>query len=693
MSKRTSNVRKSNQAKNSYGPFTNRAAEQELIDYVNNQLLRCKEQIDGFEIPDFGSNLFYGDDLSCVFYNTSELVASTVADRFSNKFERPNRSNVDTLRANAISDWIDFEQSHLKKWDFRGNHGSRSIIYRSRELIKKWLLPTKRHQKSFWQYLEDAPIQFGPGESFNSTQGDVSQFSKLKNLDNWTVTVDAAPLAAWVIATNKGLRDLVTTYLVRKRIKEAKFKTRSRMAHHSVYSVKNCIGMHLSISRMTHIVLTEFLYEHPWEHPSSRVKMGARGTSVYKNSKKRRFINIECFLNIIIEMMIGYAFRMCLAHNAKNSLDDGQDRHRWLITQPNKTTLDESNASDSIHTKLTAAQLPTRIHTLVNTVRAPYILLNTPHTDKTGSFTKKEWHPVIKTSSMGNGYTFELLTLTLLSIVRLFDAEGSVYGDDIVCSDDSAKDIITGIRAAGFIVNEKKSFVAKPLKESCGRFFLENYGSITCYDIKWCHNINDVIQTANKLGRIVRFNKPFMLTSVLEATHTRILAKIPALLKGPIVSTSDHLPLWVEDSRYFRSHMSSKLANAKWKTYSKGGVCERLNQHWQLLPQNNSTLLGLGCHLTGTDLLNDLIDLQKEQPVKWVVCLLPEPTKKIRQRKIVDNVRSKALVWTYILGGMVTDQLFRVQTQELKWGYKPTLVSELGHGLRAATAREIACSE
>lgn len=651
------NLRKRSKRIKRYGPFTDPGACDSLISFVNGELLACKEQIDELEIPDFGSSLFDGDSVSCVFNHSDTIISSTVADRFSNKFERPNRKMGDALRASAISDWIKFERDHLSKWSGHKDHITRSTIYRSRELIRSWLLPKEAHKKSFWNYLEDAPINFGPGESFNPSQGDVSEFSKLRNLDNWTVTVDAAPAAAAVIATNKGLRVLVENYLYKKR----KFSSFSLMSSFSSVRPPMKPFRWLTPKTFAKIVLHKFLYERPPTHPDSRVKMGARGTSVYKNTKKRRFINIECFLNVILEMMIGFALRMCLKHNAKNCLDTGQDRHRSMLIQPRKTTLDESNASDSIHHKLTTMQLPQNICKLIDVTRAPFIQLHTPYVDTSGPFTKTEWHPVVKTSSMGNGYTFELLTLTLLSVVRLFDMDGSVYGDDIICSDNSAEDIKNSITAVGFIINEKKSFIAKPLRESCGAYYLENYGKITCYDIKWCSNINDVIQSCNKLGRIVRKNKAFLLTPLIEATHARILAKIPALLKGPIDTCVD-LPNWVEDARFTRSHMSSKLANQIWRTYSKGSD-EALNQHWQL---------------TSTTRPN------------WVVCLLPEPKKRVRQRKIVDDVRSPALIMTYIKSGMVTDQLYRVQKEDQEWTYKPVLVSTEGHAIRAATARRIA---
>lgn len=651
--------------------FTCEQMRAELLSQFNDELTASKERIHELKLCSFGSGLYAGDDNSCLFLKREEIVASTIADRFSGKFERPVRSTADALRAKAVDDWVSFESGHLKGWKFHSlGHRERGYIYRARDRIDLWLFPTDPNKNNFWHYVNNAldqPLNFGPGESFNARQGDVSFFSKLNNVKDWTVTVDAAPAAAKFIANCKAFRVVASKHLLKRGLRGCSFSritTGSSLRLSRDSRSSRLDG--LPPEEFSQIVLNRIFYEHDILDDRCLVKLGSRGTSVYKDTKKRRFINIECFLNVVMQMVFATGFRLCLKHNANNDLELGQDRHRQMIKDPTVSTVDESNASDSIHHTLTRLMLKNkRVFSTLNSLRSEFILLNEKVVTANARFSHvKNWHPVVKTSSMGNGFTFELLTLTLLALVREFDPQGSVYGDDIICKSNNANDVVHSITAAGFIVNEKKSFLGKPLRESCGRFFLDGYGDITCYDIKWCHNINDVILSVNKLGRIVRQNNiSHPIIDILRASHARLLALIPAPLRGPITD-GDQLPTWVEDRNYIRCHMTSKTSQRYWKKYSK--PCDGLTTIWQL-------------------------DHPDQEKVRWVVCMLPSPLLTIKIRKKYDNVRNMALAYTYINQRTVTDQIVRVPREELSWGFKPTLISSQGHQLRAATALGITC--
>jgi hypothetical protein len=90
-------------------------------------------------------------------------------------------------------------------------------------------------------------------------------------------------------------------------------------------------------------------------------------------------------------------------------------------------------------------------------------------------------------STMGNGFTFPLQTIIFACVVEACYAfrglkfprctgtcdEWGVFGDDIVCPSLVARDVITLLGFLGFTVNNDKTFVEGPFRESCGAdFFL-----------------------------------------------------------------------------------------------------------------------------------------------------------------------------------------------------------------------------
>ena len=75
-------------------------------------------------------------------------------------------------------------------------------------------------------------------------------------------------------------------------------------------------------------------------------------------------------------------------------------------------------------------------------------------------------------SSMGNGFTFELMSLILLGVTRFYSANSSVFGDDIIVPLDVAPEVVEAITGLGFLVNKRKSFFDGITRESCGAFMV-----------------------------------------------------------------------------------------------------------------------------------------------------------------------------------------------------------------------------
>lgn len=444
---------------------------------------------------EFNSNLPKHDIESC--YN------SLLVDRVLSKFEKPDTANIVTLKAECFKSWYDYDSTHQSPSFFQEPIRLRKRVISIKQEVSSIL-------KRFNFFLKEAPLELPKRETWVSKKGLTSYYEKINDSSVWTVTPDCVDLAVEVILQHSGLRQAAKKHLRRLSQKQY-FKLFSRYG----------VGV------LEYRIRTELLI----------VVQGSRASSVYKNTEKRRFINIEPMFNVILQKMIGYSFRQCLKENGCD-LDLGQALHRKMIQSSFVCTVDIKNASDSTFLDVAKTLLPKNVLEQVLLTRSPLVLLPT---DEGRHYV---WPK--KVSSMGNGFTFELLTLLLYAACQTFDRNSSVYGDDIIISKLYSADLIQVLSFFGYETNQKKTFIDHPVRESCGAFFIEGYGYISSYDIKWCNTINDVINTVNKLGRITR-NLPVSnyVTSAFKSAYVDILRLCPALIRGPL-SPYAQLPNWVE---------------------------------------------------------------------------------------------------------------------------------------------------
>lgn len=205
-----------------------------------------------------------------------------------------------------------------------------------------------------------------------------------------------------------------------------------------------------------------------------------RITTVPKDGSKDRPIAIEpagnVFLQLGIEGVIRsqlkvYGFDLADQTVNQRLAEEGSRYSSDPSARLFPATLDLSNASDTIGLEVCQLLLPADWFDMLVSVRSPYGLFP----DGTG------WR-YAKMSSMGNGTTFVLETVLFLAIImgvsavyghKSDRASINVYGDDCVYPAYLDAPVRGYLRGAGFIVNEKKSFAAGPVRESCGSdFFL-----------------------------------------------------------------------------------------------------------------------------------------------------------------------------------------------------------------------------
>lgn len=196
---------------------------------------------------------------------------------------------------------------------------------------------------------------------------------------------------------------------------------------------------------------------------------GNRFTTVPKDALKDRGIAVEPSINLFFQLGLGRVLKSRL-RAAGLDLAAGQEKHRALARSASITgrscTMDLSNASDTICKTLVKLLLPSDWFTLLSELRSPFTLV------------EGNWVFLDKFSSMGNGFTFELETLIFSTLISALTGceigrELFVFGDDIICPSDHSKDVIALLEFLGFSVNERKTFVDGPFRESCGGdFFL-----------------------------------------------------------------------------------------------------------------------------------------------------------------------------------------------------------------------------
>jgi hypothetical protein len=252
-----------------------------------------------------------------------------------------------------------------------------------------------------------------------------------------------------------------------------------------------------------------------------RLVSGGRFSSVPKDNRKRRPINVEPLGNMLVQRAIGRSLKEALKRSG-NDLFTGQEDHKRLITRDSIATIDLSDASDSITWYLTKLVFPPSIVKLLDKSRCKYSLVD------------RQWNLLRKVSSMGNGFTFELMTTLLLALTRSCGAEvARVYGDDIIVDVKQAHVLYDLLNRYGFVVNRDKSFVDGFVRESCGGF--THRGSyLMSYDIEWLSNDLDAVILANKLYNLKEDSTAPDVRRFWARVWHRVVELLPLSSKGPV---------------------------------------------------------------------------------------------------------------------------------------------------------------
>jgi len=269
----------------------------------------------------------------------------------------------------------------------------------------------------------------------------------------------------------------------------------------------------------------------------SIVVEGSKMSTVPKNEKAARTIAIEPSGNMVLQLAVGTYLENVL-RNIGLDIKKQQPINKELARRGSITgrlaTIDMKSASDMITPALCKLLLPPELYRFLMRIRSPRTMINGKYID------------LNMISTMGNGFTFPLMTLILLSLsyAVMLEKGGpfnyidynfvSVFGDDIIVPSSIAEDLVEVIKTAGLIVNMDKSYLSGPFRESCGGDFYKGYDCTPFY-IKSLKADHDVYVALNQVWRFCGHHNLMLFET---------LRYLRSLIDGPLLL----VPEWHNDT-------------------------------------------------------------------------------------------------------------------------------------------------
>lgn len=468
-------------------------------------------------------------------------TASFAKAKLAAKFESPRSDTNSRRRQDAWTRWIDFDnQLHID--GVLGPHWAKARLI-VRDILSDFRL---------------GPLTFTNGSSFVPLGNKLSIAFKLS--EDWTISHDCFDIFAnysyWHRALRHATKKRFTRYCRNKGLneKQLNYKLWNRYKNHShagfqIYKFK----LFCSVTFV----------------------QGNRWSTVPKNNLKDRSICLEPLCNMLVQRAIGLGIRTCLLDKLGIDLDTLADVHKCRISNSNVATIDLSDCSDAISVKLIKYLLPRQVLFKVLASRSDMTL-----------GPDDNFYVINKVSSMGNGYTFDLMTLILTALTRSFDSTSTVFGDDIIVENQYAAGVVESLQLAGFKVNLNKTNINSDYRESCGAYYMDQHGYLTVFDLRWLKTPHDLIVACNKVAILsMVYGGPF------ESLRAAIWPCVPQTMLGATVNRhavhAGRPPSYELDS-YIRYGPSFHLDPPKRLLRSLRGRCKELCK-----PGRISVALGL----------------------------------------------------------------------------------------------------
>lgn len=228
---------------------------------------------------------------------------------------------------------------------------------------------------------------------------------------------------------------------------------------------------------------------------------GSRFRTVPKNQTAVRPIATEPTGNMCLQLAAGEYITGALRWVGLD-ISTQQAKNRELARQGSMcgtlATLDLKDASSMQTPQLIELVWPSKWFNLFMRLRSPKIEMQ-----------KGVWIEANMISTMGNGFTFPMMTMTILALLygyrccrggpsnRIDWSITGVYGDDIILKACEADEFIDILHRSGYVVNREKSFVGGPFRESCGGDYKSGV-DVTPFYVKNLQDDADVFTAMNQ---------------------------------------------------------------------------------------------------------------------------------------------------------------------------------------------------
>lgn len=288
-------------------------------------------------------------------------------------------------------------------------------------------------------------------------------------------------------------------------------------------------------------------------------------STVPKSAVTDRSIGIEPELNVYLQLGVDRVIRRRLKLRWGIDLNS-QSENQLLALNASVTnedaTIDLKGASDCTAVMTAYMLLPEAWFALLMDLRSENILMDRP---KVGN----EGQPVTlaKISAMGNGFTFVLESLIFAAIARAsmrrkkHKGKISVFGDDIIVPRTVAPFCIDLLKLFGYLVNEEKTFIEGPFRESCGVDCLNGINIRPLFLKRPVLQVTDLWYVTNSLYVLER-RLPWHWEVSFQKTREWIYSLIPIGLRHIVGPPSQSLDtyLFKENVRYDKNGKHKHLA-------------------------------------------------------------------------------------------------------------------------------------
>jgi len=315
---------------------------------------------------------------------------------------------------------------------------------------------------------------------------------------------------------------------------------------------------------------------------------GSKLDTVPKNQDTERTIAIEPSGNMVLKLAAGLYLEGALRYIGLD-IRKQQPINKALAYSGSITgrlaTLDLKSASDRISVDLVRALMPTKWFDLLMSLRSEEIKLP-----------NGEWVKLNMISTMGNGFTFPLMTLLLVSLIYAYRcdsrsrsvgfidwSETAVFGDDIIIPVGEYEICKDTLLRAGFVINDDKSYRDGFFRESCGGDYYAGQDVTPVY-VRSLRDDSEIYVAINQLLGWCARNRTFLPRSIM-------------LLRGMLQGSCHLIPEWCSET----SGILCRSVKRRYKlleTLQDPKIVS--DDHWFLLPlASGGYVYSSGRHIVG----------------------------------------------------------------------------------------------